>query len=148
MKKLIVLGLLLAGCSSGENAEESQSAQTDSLKNEQAQAYHYEPETSTLTGKLEMENFWGPPGYGEDTLTDMKENCAMLTLDAPIDVLADTSSEFNESVNDVGVIQLASTIKLNAYIGKHVTLKGKLFGAQTGHHHTPVLLDVINIEER
>jgi hypothetical protein len=147
MKKLIVLSLLLAACSSGKDTEAS-GENADSLKNEQPQTYRYEPAISVLRGEVKMENFWGPPGYGEDTLTDMKEHCAMLILDKPINVLADTSSEFNESVNDVGIIQLASTIKLNEYLGKRVTIKGKLFGAQTGHHHTPVLLDVTGIEVR
>ncbi len=146
MKKLIILSLFLAACSSDNYQEGSQVDSID--KKEQAQPYQYEPAISTLAGKLEMENFWGPPGYGEDTLTDMKENCAILILDAPIDLLADTSSEFNQAVDSIGIIQLASAKNLNGYVGKRVTLKGKLFGAQTGHHHTPVLLDVTTIETR
>jgi hypothetical protein len=148
MKKLIVLSLILAACSSGKDHEGSQADAIDSLKKGQTQPYQYEPAISVLTGKLETENFWGPPGYGEDTLTDMKENCAMLILDAPIDVLADTSGEFNQAADDVGTIQLASTISLTDYVGKRVTIKGKLFGAQTAHHHTPVLLDVTSVEAR
>lgn len=140
MKKLIFLGFLLTGCSPDKNSEESYT--------EQPKTYYYEPAISVLTGKIEMENFWGPPGYGEDTLIDMKENCATLVLEMPIDVAADSSNEFNESAKEIGIIQLASTKDLNAYSGKRVTLKGKLFGAQTGHHHTPVLMDVTSIEAK
>lgn len=146
MKKLIILSFLLAACSSGKEHEGSQAVTTDSPEKEQMQPYQYEPAISVLTGTLKTENFWGPPGYGEDTLTDMKENCAMLVLDQPIDVLADTSGEFNQAADNVGIIQLASTIKLDSYVGKQVEIKGELFGAQTAHHHTPVLLDVKDVK--
>jgi hypothetical protein len=32
---------------------------------------------------------------------------------------------------------------LRRFLGKKVTLRGTLFGAITGHHHTPVLLSVV-----
>lgn len=146
MKKLIVLGLLLAGCSPDKTEGEVWKERIEEYK--QAQIYKYEPAISTLTGKLEMQNCWGPPGYGEDTLTDAKEACVMLILETPIDVEADSTNDFNLAVDSLAIIQLASATKLDDYFGKRVTVKGKLFGAQTGHHHTAVLMDVQKVEGR
>lgn len=38
------------------------------------------------------------------------------------------------------------TETLQKYLNKQVTVSGTLFGAQTGHHHTDILLDLITIE--
>jgi hypothetical protein len=34
-----------------------------------------------------------------------------------------------------------------AYLRRHVTVRGTLFHANTGHHHTPVLIQVDRIEK-
>ena len=54
--------------------------------------------------------------------------------------------DLNPAKNDVGSIQLV--LAPDAYaaykelVGKRVVASGTLFGAITGHHHTPVLLTV------
>lgn len=147
MKKFLILCILFAGCTSESNTADHES---DSAKqvSEQPKTYLYEPAMSGLEGKLETETFWGPPGYGEDTLNDSKELCTVLILKEPIDVMADSTNELEESIRNVKKIQLASNVKLDAYIGKRVLISGKLFSAQTGHHHTDVLMDVQKVEAR
>jgi hypothetical protein len=81
----------------------------------------------TLTGTLTYQRFWGAPNYGEDTLTDAKEIVPVLKTDT-----AD--------------IQLVTNKNLRSLENKKVSARGKLFDAQTGHHHTNVLLDLKEIK--
>lgn len=129
-----------------------------SKKNEAAPAanqqdYGFEPSVSVISGKIRIESFFGPPGYGESPETDSREDSYILVLDNPINVVAkgqDTEdNEFNTTTLNISKIQLTSThdVKLTNYKNKAVKLTGTFFGAHTGHHHTDVLLDVEKAEE-
>ena len=48
---------------------------------------------------------------------------------------------FKYTKSSVEELQVLSDVDLTKQINKKVTLIGTLFGAQTGHHHTEVLLD-------
>ena len=148
MKKCLFLCVLIAGCTPGNNTADDAGSDSTVQVSHQSKTYSYEPAVSALEGKLETKNFWGPPGYGEDTLNDSKELCTILVLKDPIDIVADSTNELEESISNVKKIQLASAIKLDSYIGKNVLISGKLFSAQTGHHHTDVLMDVKKVELR
>lgn len=111
-------------------------------------SYKYD-ESVTITGKIGTETFYGAPGYGENPATDKKENPFLLILDKPIDVIGDPNPEDDskESKSGVSKIQLIfdeKAIDMKAHMGTYVRLTGTLFGAHTGHHHTPVLMDVIS----
>lgn len=103
--------------------------------------YRYEPNVYSFTGILKQELFYGPPGYGEDTLSDSKELVYILQLDKPISLLADTASDFNDAKANIKDLQVLSDLNLKDDIDKKASLTGTLFGAQTGHHYTEVLLD-------
>lgn len=85
------------------------------------------PGEVTLTGTLTYQRFWGPPNYGEDTLTDKKEIYPILKTDT-----AD--------------IQLVTDKNLRSFENKKVSATGVLFEAQTGHHHTKILLELGEIK--
>jgi hypothetical protein len=104
---------------------------------------------NTNHGILSSKVYWGPPGYGEDTTADERENVYLLLLDKGINIKApkkDLSDGYNAAINNVMQLQLVNQQSLDAYLHKHVTITGTLFGAQTGHHHTDVLLDVKSIK--
>jgi len=72
-------------------------------------------------------------------------------LRSPACVLADKlKPALNISQDHVREIQLVlETAMYKTYsllIGRQVVVQGTLFGAHTGHHHTPVLLNVKSIE--
>jgi hypothetical protein len=72
-------------------------------------------------------------------------------LRSPVCVLEDKADpDLNSSQDQVREIQLVlQSTMYKAYsglIGRHVVAQGTLFGAHTGHHHTPVLLTVKSIE--
>lgn len=109
--------------------------------------FGYEPAVSTIDGKIITEEFYGPPGYGENPKTDTKEMQYLLLLDNPINVIA--QDEKNESKYKVSKIQLLynkDAIDMNKYMETHVVLTGTFFSAHTGHHHTEVLMDVTSIK--
>jgi hypothetical protein len=109
----------------------------------------HEPAVSTIHGTLSSKVYWGPPGYGEDTTADEKENVYLLVLEKGINIQApkkDLSDGYNAAINNVMQLQLLNQQSLDAYLNKNVTITGTLFGAQTGHHHTDVLLDVKTIK--
>jgi hypothetical protein len=127
MKNLLPIVLLAASLQA--------SAQTACL--------HYGGEV-TLAGVVELHEFYGPPGYGENPASDARERQALLKLDTPICVEpgSDDQDEAERNQARVTLVPPASNVALSGYQGRHVTVKGKLFHAISGHHHTPVLIQL------
>jgi hypothetical protein len=111
----------------------------------------FEPQVVTLQGKLSAHQFYGPPGYGEEPATDSRERGYVLDLVSPICVKGNPGSDLNaETVRKVRHVQVGpgrgKTWKdLESQVGKLVLMRGTLSSAITGHHHTPVLMDVTEI---
>ncbi|MEI6817885.1 MAG: DUF4431 domain-containing protein [Bacteroidota bacterium] len=167
MKKLFLscsILLIIASCSNPRGAKDDASANDtseghiDSIQapakkahkkkknelNNGDSTYCYEPSISTLTGTLKEEEFFGPPGYGANPNTDSKEKQYILYLDQPINVKpSKKNAEELETKTKVDKITLVIDKKSSSFkhnIGKEIVVKGKLFPAETGHHHTPVLM--------
>ena len=105
----------------------------------------YEPDTVRVSGTLARHMYYGAPGYGEDPKHDAKELGFYLDLSAPICMSAG-GDDVNAAKSGIRRIQLVldeqGYAQLRPFLGKRITLRGTLFGAITGHHHTPVLLTV------
>lgn len=102
----------------------------------------------TLSGKVTTRTFYGPPGYGENPATDSRETQGILLLSKPICV-DENPTDYDEAEKnqlEVTLVPLGKT-NLKGYIGNQVTVHGALFHANTGHHHTPVLIQIIRIEK-
>ncbi len=151
ISNLVFIGIifsfyLLIGCRN--NSSKQVISATDLSK----QDYFYEPAVSVISGKLEIESFFGPPGYGENPQTDSREDAYILNLDNSINVISKAKEaeedNFNVTKYNISKIQLTSTseVKLTSYKNKKVCLTGTFFAAHTGHHHTDVLMDVMKIE--
>lgn len=107
----------------------------------------YEPVTARLTGTLVRQTFPGPPNYRSISRGDNPETAWLLVLAQPVCVDEDKAEpDLGPSQKDVRRVQLVLDEK--AYtthkdlVGKRIVATGTLFGAHTGHHHTPVLLTV------
>ncbi len=105
--------------------------------------FSYGPDTVRVTGTLARQMFYGAPGFGEDPKRDEKEIGLYLHLAMPACTVAGRDDEAKRNVRLVQlVLDSAGYARLRSFIGKHVTLRGTLFAAITGHHHAPILLDV------
>jgi hypothetical protein len=142
----LISTLFLLGCR--DNTKNRTASDKGKIETRSTESnYFYGPTISTLKGKIIMRTFWGPPNFGADTSVDRKEVCPILLLDNPINMAADTTDEFNERKIGVTKIQLVTDKSVGNFIEKKVTVTGTLFGAMTGHHHTDVLLMLIDLRE-
>lgn len=106
----------------------------------------YEPSVVSLTGTVRRVPAFGPPNYGESPKTDSREDYAALHLDTPICTRAPPGNVMNGSQDGLRDLQLVFTDGAPAaLVGAKVTVTGTLFSAQTGHHHTKVLLTVASV---
>jgi len=116
--------------------------------------FSYESTSTKLVGTLLIRPYYGPPDYGETPTTDSREHAFLLLLDAPICVTASAHPEKdnNSFERDQIVVHLAPShvkpAEVARMLGRQVTVTGQLYHAFTGHHRTPVLLDVYGIEAR
>lgn len=151
---LSLLLFIAAGDSdASRNRFVSKMTQDTSSQEKGPQWYQYEPAVVSLKGVLLIKSAYGPPGYGENPLTDEKIKYLVLKLDTPINVKGDRDPN---SVN-LGTYTNISEIQLvlfddqmhksaNSKINKKVVIKGTLFEKHTGHHYTDVLMIVQQIE--
>jgi hypothetical protein len=105
-----------------------------------AACLQYEPAKVTLVGVVRTRVDFGPPNYGENPKTDSKEKHLYLHLDKAVCVDADGD---REAAKNVKLMEMVYFVKLpfrHEWLDKHVSVTGTLFGWQTAHHHTPVLI--------
>jgi hypothetical protein len=95
-----------------------------------------------LSGTLTTEMFYGRPNYGENPETDEKEYPYILKLDKPI-----KSSDLEITKVQVVPISTPDTRAIHNSLNKHVKIEGSLFFSITGHHHTPILIEVDRLLE-
>ncbi len=156
---LFALSFLLASCTF--DASNKDQTTSESKIDPSYTGYQFFPDTSVITGELKVEMFYGAPNYGECPDTDAKEYAYILYLDSAIDVrnfegekqlekgneMVDEDVEY--SVLGVKKVQLAppTEMKLSQYKNKQLKVKGTFFGKKTGHHHTDVLLSVLEVTD-
>jgi hypothetical protein len=135
MRVLVFSLLLLIVFSTQAAAEDCLSYDTDSVQ---------------LMGTISRKTFPGPPNYESIRKGDKPETYWVLHLSSPICTKASGDDDAETGVAD---LQLVLTQKQYAlyrkFMGRRarVSVRGKLSHAITGHHHTPVLMQVVNITE-
>ena len=107
--------------------------------------YDFDKAPVSLQGTMFSRIYFGSPNYGENPETDGRDTAALLLLDAPICVNAN-SETFSQGEFNVVLIQLAAIgidpKGLFAGVGHRVEVSGPLFHSMTAHHRTPVLVEV------
>lgn len=109
-----------------------------------------EPEEVLLTGRMRRRTFAGPPNYESLAKGDQPERVWLFHLTKPICVTARGDWE-EKNISNLQLVFPGAQKDYTRYrplLGRRVTIKGTLFRAQTGHHHTNVLLTVRNISAR
>jgi hypothetical protein len=108
----------------------------------------YENDGVQLSGTISKKTFPGPPNYESIEKGDEPETYWVLHLAKPV---CTTASGDNDAEANVTDLQLILTQKQYSLYRESVgdqgraTVTGKLSHAITGHHHTPVLMEVAKI---
>jgi hypothetical protein len=113
-----------------------------------------EPSPSiTLEGILEVGQFYGPPGYGENPDGDRVEHSLFLQLPATPTTQLSDSKALSAFGSDAGrtyfvqlVVQDPERFEAEKAIGHRVRIVGVPFAPLTGHHRTPLLIDVESLK--
>ena len=96
----------------------------------------------TISGRLIVKQFYGPPNYGETPQIDRVETHYVLQLSETISFKQDALTA------TVGEIQLIFDNNTGLITGRHYVIDGEAFFAETGHHHTPIIISVNRITRR
>ena len=110
----------------------------------------YEPQPATLYGTLTEKMFFEEPNYGKTPQKDKKVKVLIVKTEIPVNVYpvgfqdAETGDGIKEKLTEFQ-IYTNEKLDLKKYLNKKVVLQGVLQPAQSGHHHTPVLMEVKNV---
>ncbi len=110
-------------------------------------------EPLSFKGTLNYRVFPGPPNYEDIKKGDKPESAYIIKLDEPICATGDEFLDSKQSFDRVQLLmdnssQAGRTLwqSLRQMDGKRVLVTGKSgFGAQTGHHHAPLLMTLVRI---
>jgi hypothetical protein len=104
----------------------------------------------TIGGTVIMRTYAGPPKYQSIQRGDSPERVRLLRLDKLVCLYPLANDRDNEIKLNVAEVQLiflepnsARGLKLDS--SRRTSVTGQFFSAQTGHHHTPALLEVFSI---
>ncbi|HTS56182.1 MAG TPA: DUF4431 domain-containing protein [Terriglobales bacterium] len=111
----------------------------------------YQPHLVSLHGALERKTVAGPANYRHIYKGDEPETIWRLKLESPIRAEEDkTQPDLNPREKNVPKVQLVlnkqHTERAIVLRGKKVVATGTLFGAHSGHDHTPLLLTVTYLD--
>jgi hypothetical protein len=108
----------------------------------------YGPDTVRLTGTLRELTFPGPPNYEDIAKGDEAETGLYLDALTPFCTAGGRDADLGEPHSAVTQLQLiadsAGVAALRPHLGRQLEVRGTLLPAHTGHHHAPVLLDVVH----
>jgi hypothetical protein len=110
---------------------------------------NFEPETVSLKGTIKRRTFPGPPNYESVEKGDQPEVMWVLHVARPICVSASGDQNAEKNVSNFQLVFAGAEDyrRYRSFVGKHATVNGTLFSAQTGHHYTRVLLRVTGIRK-
>jgi hypothetical protein len=107
--------------------------------------FEFCPSIIRLSGRLVLEQRFGPPNYGENPDTDAKLMVPYLKLKQPVNVKGDPTSEVNrDSVLGVTEVRLYFPIEHRHEddVGREVIIQGCLSRGLSAHDYGRVVMDV------
>jgi hypothetical protein len=111
-----------------------------------------EPAIEKITGLTYKKTFPGPPNYESIKQGDMPETRTILKLDNPICIIMPDMSDITDKsvmrdIKEVSLFFPENDVykKYKRLKHKRVLVTGEIWAAYTGHHHTPILITVLDI---
>ena len=95
----------------------------------------------SVSGNIVLKQFYGPPNYGETPKIDKIESHYVLLLNKPITFKQGNSTKTIEEIQLIIVDKISIELRTD---WKYI-VNGNAFFAETGHHHTPVIIIVNTI---
>lgn len=105
-----------------------------------------EHDTVSLSGELHRKRFPGPPNYSGVRSGDRLETIVVLTLRKPLCVMLPDDVTLTPRPKHIHELQLISDDRLPRSSDQIRHIEGTLMLAESGHHHLPVLLDVMQLK--
>lgn len=146
MLRLCLAALFVAGCGNAPETgagESAPNAVTSTLADGDSGCLRYGPETVSITGTLERRTYPGAPGYGEGS--DDEPETGFYLVPSTTVCTVQGADPGDEPRRDIRLVQLvldfAGYASGRPLLGARVRATGTLMGAQTGHHHAPLLLN-------
>lgn len=100
-------------------------------------------ETIALSGRAQREAYYGPPGYGEDSVRDQRDTVWILRLSAPLLVCSEPGSSARGSAEYFSRVQLVGNVPpVSDSISGGAHWTGVLERAELPWHHTGVIFRV------
>ena len=107
---------------------------------------HKEPKnTHIIEGRIKIEKYYGPPGYGETPEIDQKRTAIILVLKSKICVLKDPKLNYidittRDTIADEIHLGPSSDMKFSE--GENVKVQGSFYSGYTGYHQRELLMSV------
>jgi hypothetical protein len=103
-----------------------------------------------VRGRMIKRTYAGPPNYQSIRRGDVPERVRILKLDKPVclyPLATDLENETTLGVSEAQLVFLRAEHLQNLPTQplQYVFVTGQFFSAQSGHHHTPALLEVFSI---
>lgn len=99
--------------------------------------------TISASGDLTRPMFAGPPNFEDVRKGDAPAPSYILTLDSPFCVTGDDFLEDGQTIDRIQLLDDKGILR--KLVGHPIEVKGNdPFGAHTGHHHAPLLMDVVS----
>ena len=100
----------------------------------------------TLIGKIELMDYYGPPNYGENPETDKIERYYIfIPFDAIILEYNFPNNKDSILIREIQIVVEPSVLRDIYKNGEIYEITGNIFLANTGHHHTPILIHLNEI---
>lgn len=143
----VVTVVLLTAC---EDKPKPLPVRLDIVPEDTTTRFNYGPAVSVLYGTLYEAAFVKQTGVTEEELeadTTPVEREVVLLLKRPVTVTGGNKDAFEPDQTNITQVQLVPAPgNARAYLNRRVKVTGKLWGAQTGHHFTPVVIEVSSLE--
>jgi hypothetical protein len=139
--------VLLAAC---EDKPKPLPIRLDIVPEDTTTHFNYGPAVSVLYGTLYEAAFVKQTGVTQEELeadTTPVEREVVLLLKRPLTITGGNKDAFEPDQTNVTQVQLVPAPgNARAYLNHRVKVTGKLWGAQTGHHFTPVVMETTTLQ--
>jgi len=134
--------LLLSVLASCTRPNDEMTRSKKSREGEPTQIFYYDSKNAIISGVIKIEEYFGPPGYGEDPASNAVEKAYILLLNEAIEVKVNDPGDWINRDIRTEEIHLAPLHGILLKNGDQVRVQEQFYSSHTGHHRRPLLMAV------